>query len=229
MASLKGSGVPSPHGGDSDEELLFYMAMREEDGALARTAWDEFYTRHVNYLYGACRKAFGCMGEEVVADVVQQSFVRVYENAGSFDGHGKTGEDARWRTRAWLGTIANRVFLDTVRKQPVLVPALNDPDGSEADIISRGGKWWTCDDKVEDSPRIRLLEQGLTKLNEKEREVLCVTAFWYRPGAAQQRIPPADLQRLAASLQTTGENVRQIRKRALSKLRDFIESQEDQN
>jgi RNA polymerase sigma factor (sigma-70 family) len=228
MATLTGSSVPSPHDSASDEELLFYMSMQAEEPALAQEAWNVFYGRHVGYLFGVCRKSYSSLGQAVVEEVVQQTFVKAYEGADTYDGAGLSGDEARRNVRGWLGKIARNVFVDTIRKQPLLLPLPEAGDSAaELDIIGRGAKWWDCGEPVE-SPRVRLLQEALETLSERELDILRITAMWFQPGQTQQRIPTADLQRLAASLQTTAVNMRQIRKRAIAKLKEYIESREKQ-
>jgi len=73
-------------------------------------------------------------------------------------------------------------------------------------------------DDAEESP-IGPLENAFMELEEREREVIRETMFWNNPGARQQRMPSDALQALATRLNTTTTNIRQIRSRAIAKLK----------
>jgi hypothetical protein len=55
--------------------------------------------------------------------------------------------------------------------------------------------------------------------------VVQVTAQWYQPDRDHQRLPNDVAADLAASLQTTPENIRQIRRRALKKIEAHLRPQ----
>ena len=62
------------------------------------------------------------------------------------------------------------------------------------------------------------VREALMALSERERLVLRVTLQWYRPGEEHQRLPNDVAADLARTLQTTPENLRQIRRRAMRKV-----------
>src|SRR6185312_4444759 len=70
---------------ETDEDLLVYMTMREDDPLVANEAWAEFYQRHVNYVYeicrGVCRGILAGSGPE---DLAQLTFIRACERANTF-------------------------------------------------------------------------------------------------------------------------------------------------
>jgi DNA-directed RNA polymerase sigma subunit (sigma70/sigma32) len=72
------------------------------------------------------------------------------------------------------------------------------------------------------TPEHRLLHEALATLSEKERRVLEVTTQFSAPGEQHQRLPSGIAQDLAKALDTTVDNIRQIRKRALDKLRAYM-------
>jgi DNA-directed RNA polymerase sigma subunit (sigma70/sigma32) len=63
--------------------------------------------------------------------------------------------------------------------------------------------------------------EGLDELSEREQDVLRVTALYQRAGD-HQRLPNAISAELALRWETTNENIRAIRSRALKKLSDFV-------
>src|SRR5438105_3339854 len=79
---------------ESDEDLLVFMTMRSDDLAVANAAFAEFYERHVHYLFRRCRGATSRILDESGAwDIVQETFIRVYERAATFDAKGITDPD----------------------------------------------------------------------------------------------------------------------------------------
>jgi DNA-directed RNA polymerase sigma subunit (sigma70/sigma32) len=74
------------------------------------------------------------------------------------------------------------------------------------------------------SPRLIALCEALDSLSAKERDVLIVWAEYYRFGNKFQRLPDDISASLAEKWNTTPENVRQIRKRAIGKIRKHVET-----
>ncbi len=222
MAPLKGSGVPTLFDNDSDEELLFFMAMKDEDPSAAEQAWAEFYSRHVEYLYGACLYAHGrTLGEVGVEDLVHNTFIRAYEKANTFHPLDQKGnpEFERAHVRAWLGRIAENLLMDTFRRTCTLT--LVTDDELEQEYI-----WVESGHSEESSIKIQFMVEALSTLTEREQDILRLTALWYRSGN-ELRIPSDELQKLASIYSTTIVTIRQIRKRAIEKIKLYVESKEN--
>jgi RNA polymerase sigma factor (sigma-70 family) len=222
MGSAQSPQPTSRFSGDNDEDLLVYMSLRGEDPAAAEEAWAEFYNRHIGYVFAQCKRAYvTALGDLGVRDLTQDTFVRAYEKAGAFQTRGSTDHEAiRRRVRGWLGKIANRLFLDAFRA-PVEcgLDEATSPSGEStvADVDCNDGRV---------SLRTKLIRKALATLTERERHVLRVTADWHRCDRMHQRVSKADMKVLADQLQTTAVNIRQIRKRAIDKIRDYIRSHE---
>ena len=99
--------VMSAHG-DSDATLIAAVA----DGNAG--ALRELYDRHGPWLHARLMRR--CNDSEVVADVVQDTFVALWKDAKSFRGEGEVG--------AWLWGIAFRRMVSRLRKRHdvVLIP-----------------------------------------------------------------------------------------------------------
>jgi RNA polymerase sigma factor (sigma-70 family) len=212
-------GVPGRFARESDADLMVYMAMGREDPEAAREAWAEFYQRHVGYLYAVCRRAYAPIlgGEAGASDLVADTFLRAYESAGTFDAGGLVDpERLRRRTRAWLGRIAQRLALTLLRGRGFVRTARVDV-----------GEWLETSAPepvaAAESERISRVRQAIERLSDKEQIVIRVTFEWHEPGKPHQRLPNDVAEELAATLQTTPENLRQIRRRALKKIREFLE------
>ena len=208
---------------ETDADLLVFMALADDDPAVARAAWDELYRRHVGYLYGVCLRAYGRLlgGPAGASDLVADTFQRAYEHAATFDDGGVGDpERLRLRVRCWLGRIAERLAMTVLRGRSRLPTQLLDLD-----------QWQSvagADLPPEPAPeRIERVRQAVGSLSEREQLVIRVTFHWYQPGREHQRLPNDVAADLAASLHTTPENLRQIRRRALRKIRAWLERHAD--
>ena len=206
----------------TDADLMDYMSMSDEDPSTAREAWSEFYRRHVDYLYGVCRHAYEPVlgGEAGVEDIVAETFHRAFRKAALFDAKGiEDPVRIRRRTRAWLGRIAQRLVLDTLRGAQRL-PTSHLGTGTWENIQEQPSH------PARDDKLIRQVRDALKKLSEKEQIVIRITFEWYQPGRPHQRLPNDVVADLAETLETTPENLRQIRRRALKKIRALLEQPE---
>ena len=208
---------------ESDAELLAYMAMASDDPAGARNAWETFYLRHVDYLYAVCLRAYGSVlgGPQGAADLVADTFKRAYEHAGKFDAGGiEDAERLRRRMRAWLGRIAQRLAQTALRGRGKLPTQMLQQEHWQqvAPAESPGPA---------DPQRIGRVRQAIAGLSAREQTVIRVTFQWYQAGKDHQRLPNDVAAELAETLQTTPENLRQIRRRALRKIKAFLECPAD--
>lgn len=206
---------------ESDADLLQLISWREEYPDEAKAAFATFHARHAEFLFGACLRRF----EEklptymTVEDLVEDTFVRVLERAGTFDAGGET-DPVRLRhlTRGWLIAIAHNLLNDAYRDR---LTREESRDGDFFDEQEFG-------DPPEDSPRVRLVERAFREaLDEREQDVLRTTMMWNKPGAKQQRLPNDVSAALVKRLRTTPENIRKIRASGLAKVKAFIEANEN--
>jgi RNA polymerase sigma factor (sigma-70 family) len=194
-----------------------------EDGAAARAAWGEFHRRHAEYLYAVCVRAYGALlgGEPGAADLVSETLLRAFEHASAFDpGDIEDPDRQRRRVRAWLGRIAERLAKTALRGRSHGPRQALDP--REWEELPHGGT--NPEGNGESIERVRA---ALAALTEKEQVVIRATFQWYRPGEPHQRLPNDVAADLAATLRTTPENLRQIRRRALKKVRAWLEAAEE--
>jgi DNA-directed RNA polymerase specialized sigma24 family protein len=202
------------------------MSMASDDPAGARCAWGLFYSRHVAYLWAVCSRAYADLlgGEAGVADLVAETFRRAFERAETFDARDVTEPQRQQRlVRAWLGRIAQRLAQDVLRGRGRLNARTLSPEQWQ-----EVGAAPIRDE--EDSPAtgdVALVREALGVLSDKEQLVLRVTMQWYRPGDEHQRLPNAVASDLAATLRTTPENLRQIRRRAMRKIHDYVAARRD--
>lgn len=205
---------------ETDEDLLVYMSMQADDPSNAEAAWEEFFYRHRAYVLGVCMRFRNVLGDDGAEDLAQETLIRVYRKAHTFKPLENGSPDRkRARVRAWLGRIANRVCLTALRRTQAVDPIDDGPsDTSEPSLV---------DD--EDSPpsplvaqRRTLMREALRTLTERERDILLASFAWYEPGVGCHRMPSDELVALTERFQTTPVNIRQIRARALDKVRQYI-------
>lgn len=110
--------------GDTDAALLGWVAGRD------RGAFEELYRRNAPWLFA--RLARRCADEQIVADVVQETFLAVWRAAGSYSGAGSAP--------GWIWSIASRRLIDAFRRRArqhaeVLEPLDMDVSVSSEDIV----------------------------------------------------------------------------------------------
>jgi len=199
----------------TDAELFARVAERATDESSARRAEEELYSRHVRYLYGALsrqKQRLLDLAGISAEDLVQETFRRAFERASTYQSDPSMDRDRlSARTRAWLGRIAHHLLADSLDRMRE-VSASPYLDRVSMDELDR---------PVPDSPELVLVREALSELSEREQDVLRVTALYYRAGE-HQRLPNAVCAELAARWETSSENVRAIRSRALKKLRQTV-------
>lgn len=203
----------------SDGELLGVVARRTEDPARARAAEATFYARHVRYLYGVLlrhKRNLLYVAGMSAEDLVQETFHRAFDRARTFEADTTLDEDRqRQRVCAWLGRIATNLLVDQLERHREV---------SASPYLEQVG----CAGLDEElppsqSPMARLVADGLDQLTERERDVLRVSALYYRAGD-HQRLPNDVSAELAGRWDTTNENIRAIRVRAMKKLKAYVEA-----
>jgi RNA polymerase sigma factor (sigma-70 family) len=208
-----------PRMAEGDAELLLLMS---NAGAQSETAWNEFYNRHVGYVHGACIRAFlPILRPQQIEELVQDTFVRAFQKANTFTSEPTLDTAGQQKAvRAWLGAISENLAHDYYREQPKVEFVDNEeletyavpPANDDLDALP--------------SERLNLFEAAWATLNDREQQVLRITAFWSKPGAKNQRLPNKVMKDLAADLNATPANIRQIRKRAVAKIREYMETHE---
>ncbi|MEZ4372396.1 MAG: sigma-70 family RNA polymerase sigma factor [Polyangiaceae bacterium] len=210
----------------SESELLGAVA---SGGDTKQAAQAEFYSRHVHYLFAVLvkqqhrlRRVVGISAE----DLVQDTFHRAFSRAHTFSSDGIDDPDhLRRRTRAWLGRIAQNLLIDAVRQSNEIAdsatlerledeppPSSRPPPDSQRPVA-----------ELSASER---MTRAFERLSEREQDVLRVSALYYRAGDEHQRLPNDVSQELAKRWQTSNENIRAIRSRALKKLKAWVEELE---
>lgn len=203
----------------ADADLLQYISWKKEYSELARRAFEVFHARHAEFIYRVCVKRYGGRLPHYYAtkDLAGDALLRAVDAAGTYKGVPGLGQEAaRRQCRAWLLVVIHSVVMDVYRGKPT-------------NENSRTLEWFEdlAEAPMADSPRLRLAEQAIKEvLSEREAEVLRVTLYYRKDGAEHQRLPNDIAAEIAATLDTSTENLRKIRASALAKVRAFIERAE---
>jgi RNA polymerase sigma factor (sigma-70 family) len=145
-------------------------------------------------------------------DLVQDTFHRAFGRAGTFDAAGiDDPERMRRRARAWLGRIAHNLLADALNRvrEVSATPYLERVSCDEIDAAAP------------ESADLQRMRDALAQLSDRERDVLTVSALYFQAGE-HQRLPNAVSQELALRWDTTNENIRAIRSRAMKKVRMLV-------
>jgi RNA polymerase sigma factor (sigma-70 family) len=218
-------GIPKARGDtfadDPDEDLLAYMAMRVLDPVASRQAGAEFYERHKKFVFAILRsRNYGKLigGDDGLGDVVQQTFFTAYERAATYRSCSSGDRDRQRRAcRNWLVGIARNIIRDTLSRHISIVT-----DEAFDDCLDVGVDPTIPPEK--ESEVVRLIEEELDAMTEREQVVLRTTMEYFKPGETNQRLPNAVAATLAKQLGTTTQNVRAIRSRACRKIRERVET-----
>jgi len=111
-----------------DEELLVRRAARGD-----RAAFEEFYRRTAPWLAGRLRRR--CADEQIVAEVMQETYLAVWRSAGSF------GNVAGGSAVGWVWTIAAHRLIDAFRRrahhaQPPVAVAPTTAPAAEDEVLA---------------------------------------------------------------------------------------------
>lgn len=171
-------------------------------------AFDAFFIQHERALYGYLRRMLPT--HEAALDVAQEAFFRAWRHFETVRGYD--------RPQAWLFRVATNLALDTFRRrQPTglarifsersadiltddgdageVIPALTDPFDMERSLAERD-----------------LVNRALARLPERQRAAVLL---WAAHGLA--------IAEIAAALETTEVNVRQMLSRGRARFREVYE------
>ncbi|HKV23187.1 MAG TPA: sigma-70 family RNA polymerase sigma factor [Candidatus Acidoferrum sp.] len=204
----------------ADFDLIRCMADQRSNFAAAREAWEQFYLRHHRVLMYICMSDHGyLLGQDDVNDVVQDTFLKAFNRAESFDYQESCPADIQERKcRAWLAAIAENIVRDRFRGQI----EISVVDEMEVERTESPGQEVTDETEIPEPERLRLLKSAFASLSETEQTVLRATMSWWQPDHQHQRMPHAAMQELCRQIGKSPDNIRQIRSRAMDKLEKYV-------
>lgn len=130
------------------------LGLRQRDIAVLETLVEQYQYRLVRYLISLLGRRDG------VDDLVQETWLRVLERGGSYDGHS--------RFEPWLFRVARNLAIDAIRKRPMF--SLNSNEGEVRSSPASGElSPYTLAARTQDAAR---LADSLQTLEPVYREVL---------------------------------------------------------
>lgn len=205
--------------GITDRDLVFGLKSIEEKGPLTLYQ-TEFYRRFAPYIYRialhSCQIYPG--GESLARDLTQETFIKAFAAIDNFTI--TVGEDTIFKKliKAWLGKIANRLFLKlySLRKNENAETELIETDEPSYDIFDT-----LFDPPIEEEPSIyvKLLREAMGKLKEIDQHIVNSYAA---EGCLEstRHISDRAMHLLCETYNTTSENIRKRKNRALQKIRE---------
>jgi RNA polymerase sigma-70 factor, ECF subfamily len=139
---------------ESDTQQIA-LGLRQGDVVVLEALVEQYQYRLVRYLIYLLGRRDG------VDDLVQETWLRVLERGGSYDGHS--------RFEPWLFRVARNIALDAMRKQPMFSLDSNENDGVRSSPASSEPSPYTFAARTEDAER---LAHSLQTLEPVYREVL---------------------------------------------------------
>jgi DNA-directed RNA polymerase specialized sigma24 family protein len=166
----------------SDVELLEVIG-NKTDSAWSDAAFVEFANRHREYMLSACsRTAEALNGDAWVADMVEDTFAEVYDQAGRFrvpkDATGNVDLQRKY-VRGWMGKISEcklRGYLRGHNRESTEGPERWEKLENEHPILDAEVESEAPDGKGEgDGGDLKLMHEALNRLSEREQLVIRTT------------------------------------------------------
>lgn len=195
----------------SDEDLFVMMSFREENEAEAKEAFRLFYNRYKNLLwslcYGLCRKLDVNNGKELAEYIFTNTMIAIYEHP--------TYDSSKSKLSTWMSKIAYHEALDLINGHKIN-DSKNCVSLNETMAISTSED---VDSTRYSLPQRKVLDDALNTLTEREKEILLICMMHQEP---HKHLSYEVLNELGSRFGTTPANVRQIKKRALDKLKAYV-------
>ncbi len=200
-----------------DEDLILFMACREEEPETAREAFLAFYDRHYQQLFRWIYRKFvinSQLTSEDAEEILVDAFRDLYfKKAQKYESPGGTAEQRTRNVKAWFMRIVTNDFYQYFRdQQPVYknVVSLETVRFDLADIEN--------DFELTDYERnVQFMVEVLDSLNDKDRQIaMTIQEVVDIETGKQRRMSPQELEIIAANIETSPANIRQRRKRLIA-------------
>jgi RNA polymerase sigma factor (sigma-70 family) len=203
---------------ESDVTVLQFIAMREDDELVARAAFHIFYERYHRYLAAVVRKVcarFPISAQELTDAVLQNTFMKVFERAETFNPALVRSSEMSAGIKAWLGTIADnehKRLLEQLRPQAEMMLVVEDI------AVFEKGEEYDPDEELDEEPTSyerKLLDAALGTLSEKESYILLQSAAYEQEG---KHLPREFISNVCKLFNITRANFRKIKQNARIKI-----------
>lgn len=199
---------------DKLEEVLLLLSYKDEDQKSANDAFTELYREYSKFLYALVRKKLSQMGvfdEQIMETAVGNIFLKIYENPLVF----KVPENEKTDNcfKAWLSVVSKNellvLFKQYYETNVTLEPTITDTVFEDTEVK----------DPITESINVKLMQDALNTLSERDREVLSTLYLYHEDG---KNTPSTILDMLCKMYGTTKDNIRQIKKRSEAKIIDYF-------
>jgi len=195
----------------------------DDDLKKLRLFQPQFFNRFKGYIYKVAIQR--CVSfhdsQELATDVTQQTFINAFRKIKDFD-LSKEPNPIKHEVviKAWLGRIANNCFNKEYakRKDHIYLDDLKTkPEESNYDLFES----LYGDEPIEIPNEFRSkLREAMKTLNEEQKHVIEIYAG---EGCinSTQKLSPEKMNYLCKTFDTSSENIRQIKKRTLDKIKKY--------
>ena len=191
----------------TDELMQVVRENMDSDRERAWNAFGQIYRKYYNILWILC--SHYC-GDDSNADLVFGATWKKIWNSPSYN-----YKDKKVSFKVWMAKIAKRAWLD------LQVKTILGSDAEIPEIQVEPIDYELVDEQESLNVNEKVLEEALRQLTDKEYDVL-MTYMEYDTDK-NKHIPDSVLAVLTTKYQTTPANLRQIKCRALKKVKDYIE------
>jgi len=203
----------------SIEDLLLIISDQKENKERSQEGFIELYRRYSDNLTQAVAgylKSKDIYNDEMHKSIISNVFLEVYENPLSFNYDNKKHQSEESAFKAWIYVIARNEFADLMRHSIKFTEI--HTFGIENDLIERYAEVDMEEEIV--SGNRKLLDSALSVLSDRECHILLTCFDYFEDG---KNTPSDVLDYLCEYWGTTRDNVRQIKKRSLDKVRLRLE------
>ena len=200
----------------SDEDLFVLMSFQKEDEVEAQKAFRIFYSRYSKLLKALCNNVctkFDVVdGKEFAASVFNNTMLEIY--------HYPTYDSRKGKITTWVSKIARNEALEIIKGFGLNNDYRHVPlnEAITEFVVDEENK--EDEERVNyDTPQKRVLDDALNSLSEREREILLTCILFQED---KKHLPDEVLCDLNNRFGTTSAGIRQIKKRALDKVKAYI-------
>lgn len=189
--------------------------LKQAEGRELKRLQNDFYKKYAPYVYKVLRsicRNFSNTDDNFVDEVFQEIFIICFKKINKFEP--PDGEDnIEPLLKGWIGRIGNFAF----KKH---YPKLIDSNIVKVDIQTIDLTYDPYEDATVTTPFNNKVREALNVLTDRERHILIVYANENCIGT-NLHLSESSMTELRKLYNTTPENIRQIKKRALIKLKPF--------
>ena len=199
---------------DEIEETLLLISEKSNDVGAALVAFTNLYknySKFLNTVISGALKNSGIYDEHILNTVMNNTFYKLYEDPLTFSFPKNIEDDKTFK--AWLSVVA-RNELKRLLKEYYHNNSSLEEIGIEPAIISE-----ELSLEVFESANIKILNDALNTLSERDRHILLTIYLYYEEG---KNTPSETLDLLCEMYGTTKVNIRKIRERSEKKIIDYF-------